>query len=97
MTFWRIVAGAEALVLMLAAWALWRLCDVLAAQSRKLSDSAVTLRLYRESRTDSDRQIRALLDQNERLARQLIDRAAESTTTPIIAVPQHFFHAKRES
>ena len=48
-------------------------------------------------RDHADAQIRALLDQNERLARQLIDRAVDSTTTPVVAIPQSFFHTRRES
>ena len=77
MTFWRAVAGVEAVFLLLLAWVLWRTLDIVAAQRRQLAELAVTLRLYREQRTDSDRQVRELLGQNERLARHLIDRAAD--------------------
>ena len=82
MMFWRMVAGVLALALMVEAWAIWTLCDVIAAQSRKLTDSAVTLRLYRESRDESDRQVRDLLGQNGRLAAKLIEIAAKVEPQP---------------
>lgn len=77
MTFWRAIAGAEAGLLLILAWALWRARNIITAQRRQIADLAVTVRLYRECRTDSDRQIRELLGQNESLARHLIDRAAD--------------------
>jgi hypothetical protein len=68
--------GASVLWMFVLAWFI----DVIGAQRKQLNAALTTTRLYRETRDDSDRQVRALLDQNERLARQLIDRAAESTT-----------------
>jgi len=97
MTFWRSIAGAEAALLLILAWALWRACDIIAALRRQLADLAVTVRLYRETRTDSDRQVRELLGQNERLARHLIDRAADIQVRPEIAVARACFQAMRES
>lgn len=47
-------------------------------QRKELDDARLVLRLYRETRSESDTQVRALLDQNERLARKLIDLAADS-------------------
>jgi hypothetical protein len=47
-------------------------------QRKELADARLVLRLYRETRTESDTQVRALLTQNERLARKLIDLAADS-------------------
>lgn len=47
-------------------------------QQKELADARLVLRLYRETRTESDTQVRALLSQNERLARKLIDLAAGS-------------------
>jgi hypothetical protein len=85
--------GASVLWVFAVAW----LIDVIAAQRKALSNAQTTLRLYRETRTDSDATIRDLLDQNTRLARQLIERAAESTTAPVMTVPQRFFHPQRES
>jgi len=74
---WIILGAVAASVLWMFAIA-WFL-DVIAAQRKVIASHETTVRLYRETRTDSDRQIRALLDQNERLARQLIDQAAEAT------------------
>lgn len=47
-------------------------------QRKELADARLVLRLYRETRSESDTQVRALLTQNERLARKLIDLAAGS-------------------
>jgi hypothetical protein len=85
--------GASVIWLFIATW----LIDVIAAQRKALSAALTTVRLYRETRDHSDVQVRELLGQNERLARQLIERAAESTTAPVITVPQSFFRAQRES
>lgn len=92
---WFLIGGLAASVIwiFLAVW----LVDVIAAQRKALSAALTTVRLYRETRDHSDVQVRELLGQNERLARQLIERAAESTTAPVIAVPQSFFRAQRES
>lgn len=68
--------GASVLWMFVLAWFL----DVIAAQRRAIAAHDTTVRLYRMTRTDADRQIRALLDQNERLARQLIDQAAATTS-----------------
>lgn len=87
------VLGASLLWLFAIAW----LLAVLAAQRTALTNSQTTIRLYRETRTDSDRQIRALLDQNERLARQLVDRAADATASPVVRVPATWFSEARES
>ena len=46
-------------------------------QRKELADARLVLRLYRETRSESDTQVRALLTQNERLARKLIDMAAD--------------------
>jgi len=67
--------GASVLWMFVLAWFL----DVIAAQRKAIAAHDTTVRLYRMTRTDADTQIRALLDQNERLARQLIDQAAAST------------------
>jgi hypothetical protein len=71
--------------------------DVVAAQRKALADTQVTLRLYRESRNDSDAQIRALLDQNERLARRLFDLKADAECAPVVTLPQAFCLARVES
>jgi len=92
---WFIIGGFAASCLWLFAIA-W-LVNVIAEQRKALDSFRTTVRLYRETRDHSDSQVRALLDQNERLARQLIDRAAESTTTPLIAVPRSFFQPRSES
>ena len=64
--------GASILWMFAIAWVL----DVLAAQRTELDRALTTVRLYRETRDQSDAQIRDLLGQNTRLARQLIDQAA---------------------
>ena len=97
MTFWRMVAGFEALVLLITAWALWRLMDILAAQRRMLTDNAVTIRLYREMRNDSDRQVGDLLGQNTRLALKIVDLAAAQGETPPPRMPVAAWPARRES
>lgn len=73
---WFIVGGCAASVLwlMVCAW----LVDVVTAQRKALDDAQLAIRLYRETRSESDTQVRALLSQNERLARKLIDLAADS-------------------
>jgi uncharacterized membrane protein (DUF2068 family) len=89
MNFWRIVAGSEAIVLLLAAWAIWRLLGVRLAQERELGRNAVTLRLYREMWTELDTQIGELFAQNDRLALKLADVAAQITPqdeNPLAAV-----------
>jgi hypothetical protein len=68
--------GASVLWAFAVAW----LFDVVAAQRKALNNAQVTLRLYRMTRDENDAQILALLSQNERLARQLIDSAAAATT-----------------
>jgi parvulin-like peptidyl-prolyl isomerase len=73
------------------------LLDVIAAQRKELDRTLTTVRLYRETRDESDRQVRALLTQNERLAHQLIDQAADSTAAPVVRVPPTWFSAARES
>lgn len=90
--------GASVLWMFVLAWFL----DVIAAQRKTISGHETTVRLYRMTRTDSDTQIRALLDQNERLARQLIDQAADiqvadTTTPPVVRVPPTWFSEARES
>lgn len=92
---WLVIGALAASVLWVFAIA-W-LIDVIAAQRKAISNAQTTIRLYRECRTDSDAQIRALLDQNERLARQLIDQAADSTAAPVVRVPPTWFSAARES
>ena len=64
--------GASLLWMFAIAWVV----DVLAAQRKALADAQTSVRLYRETQTHADTQIRALLDQNERLARQLIEANA---------------------
>jgi parvulin-like peptidyl-prolyl isomerase len=74
------------------------LLDVIVAQRTALSNAETRLRFLRDTRDESDRQVRDLLGQNERLARQLIERAAESTTAPVITIDtRDFFGARRES
>lgn len=51
-------------------------------QRNELADARLVLRLYRETRSESDTQVRALLTQNERLARKLIDLAADHMPSP---------------
>lgn len=85
--------GASALWMFAIAW----LLDVVTAQRKELTSAQTTLRLYRETRTDSDTQILALLDQNERLARQLIERAADAPASPVVRVPPTWFSEARES
>lgn len=97
MTFTQAFAAVEGAVILLGLWIVIWLLDVLAAQRKALTDTQVTLRLYRETRDQSDAQIRALLDQNERLARQLIDRAADATTSPVVRVTPTWFSEARES
>jgi hypothetical protein len=63
---------------------------VIGGLKEDLAKSQVTLRLYRETRGDSDAQIRDLLDQNTRLARQLIDAKADApprSTAPVSTWP----------
>jgi hypothetical protein len=85
--------GASVIWIFIAIW----LVDVIGAQRKALSAALTTLRLYRETRDHSDTQVRELLGQNARLALQLIDRAAASSTTATIPVPQRIFHPTRES
>ena len=93
---WVIVGACAVSVLWLMACA-W-LVDVIAAQRKALSDSALTVRLYRDHLSESDRQVRALLSQSERLARQLIEaKAIAPATTYTVAVPPSFFQAREES
>jgi hypothetical protein len=92
---WLIIGAVGASVLWLFAIAF--LLDVIGAQRTQLDRALTAQRFIRDSRDESDRQVRALLTQNERLARQLIDRAADSTTTPVITVPSSVFHTTRES
>lgn len=80
----------------LGVFALAKLFNVLVAQRRALTLISTTARLYREQRDESDGQIRAVLDQNERLAHQLLEAKAQAST-PVVAIPQSFFHARRES
>lgn len=72
---WFIVGGCAVSVLwlMVCAW----LFDVVTAQRKALEDAQLAIRLYRDTRNESDTQVRALLTQNERLARKLIDLAAD--------------------
>lgn len=92
---WFLIGGLAASVLwiFIATW----LVDVIAAQRKALSAALTTVRLYRETRDHSDGQVRELLGQNERLARQLIERAAESTGLPVVRVPATWFSEVRES
>lgn len=84
---------ASLLWMFVIAW----LLDVIAAQRKALTNAQVTLRLYRETRTDSDRQIRELLSQNERLAIQLIEAHTTMTPAPTVQVPVSFFQPGAES
>jgi hypothetical protein len=84
--------GVSILWMFVLAW----LLDVLAAQRRALTQASSSVRLYRAQRDDSDTQIRALLSQNERLAIQLIEQAAQ-VTPGVVQVPATFFQAGRES
>ena len=77
---------ASAILGAVAASVLWMFAiawflKVIAVQRKMIAAHDTTVRLYRMTRTDADQQIRALLDQNERLARQLIDQAAATTTS----------------
>lgn len=72
--------GVSVLWMFVIAW----LVDVIAFQRKALSEAMTTVRLYRETRDQSDAQIRDLLGQNTRLARQLIEQAAG---TPADAKP----------
>jgi hypothetical protein len=74
-----ISAGALVIGAFYVGW----LRTLIAAQRRTLAHNQVTLRLYRETRNDSDAQIRDLLDQNTRLARQLIDAKIGTTTSAV--------------
>jgi hypothetical protein len=76
--------------------ALAKLFNVLVAQRRALTLIGTTARLYREQRDESDGQIRAVLDQNERLAHLLLEARAQASAS-VVAIPQTFFHAQRES
>lgn len=72
---WLIVGACAVSVpwLMVVFW----LIDVVTAQRKAMDDAQLVLRLYRETRNESDTQVRALLTQNERLARKFIDLAAD--------------------
>ena len=85
--------GVSVIWMFAIAW----LLDVIAVQRKTLSSTQTTLRLYRETRTDSDATIRDLSSQNTRLARQLIERAADSTAAPVVRVPPTWFSEARES
>jgi len=74
--------------------------DVIAAQRKAIASHDTPVRLYRMTRTDSDRQIRELLSQNERLARHLIEHAIDppdSSAGPVVRVPSTWFSEARES
>jgi len=73
------------------------LLDVIAAQRQALTQAQSSIRLMRHMRDESDTQVRVLLGQNERLALQLIDRAASPSTGQVVALPSTFFDPRRES
>lgn len=84
-----------------ATTALWaapmaRLAGLCRSQRKALADAALTIRLYRESFADRDRQVRDLLDQNVRLAQQVIAAKAVAPAYTV-AVPPSFFQAREES
>lgn len=67
---WFIVGACAATVawLIIGAW----LVDVIAAQRKALADAQLAIRLYRDTRNESDTQVA-----HRRLARKLIDLAAD--------------------
>lgn len=89
------VVGAVA---MTALWAvpMAQLVGVCRSQRKALDGAALTIRLYRESFADRDRQVRDLLDQNVRLAQQVVAAKAIAPTYTV-AVPPAFFEAREES
>jgi len=92
---WAITGGI--LVSLLWMFVVAALLDRIAWHRRALAYTQTSLRLYRDSREESNRQVGALLDQNARLARQIIDEAAGSTATAVVAMPHDFFQPGRES
>lgn len=86
MSFIQAFAVVEGAVILLGIWIVFWLRDVLAAQRKALDNAQVTLRLYRETRNDSDAQIRALLDQNERLAILLVESRGKEFN-PLLVKP----------
>jgi len=91
---WLVIGAVGASIFWLFAIAF--LVDVVAAQRQALTQAQTSLRLYRTTRDESDRQVRQLLGQNERLAVQLLERAS-STTVASIRVPGDFFQPGAES
>jgi len=89
-------AGLEGAVIILGIWIVVWLYDILAAQRKALNDTQTRLRLYCTTRDDSDRQVRALLTQNERLARLLIEAKVDAPPA-FVAVPRTFFEPRMES
>lgn len=71
--------------------------DTCARQAQQLADAQTTIRLYRDSRDESDRQVRVLLGQVERLARRVIDQAADAECAPVVTLPAPGYPAMRES
>ena len=77
-----VIAGSV-LWIFLVAW----LLDVIGGQRQKLSDQALSIRFYRDSRDESDRQVRDLIGQNSRLAAKLIELAAREAAATKPAAP----------
>lgn len=92
---WVLLGASIASVLWLVAFA--RVLVALADARRALATAFAHVRLVRSQREESDRQVRELLIQNERLARQLIDRAAEASRAPVVTLPSNFFRPRVES
>lgn len=77
--------------------------DTAARLAQQLADAQTTIRLYRISRDESDAQVSVLLGQVERLARKVIDLAADAAaredleSAPVLTLPAHRYPAMRES
>jgi hypothetical protein len=88
--------GASLLWMYAIAW-VWH---VLATQAMALDAAQISLCLYRETQGHSDAQIRALLDQNERLARQLIEAKAQCAASGTLTTsfrPDPWLASRRDS
>lgn len=71
--------------------------DTVAQQHRRADADRMTIRLTRDARDESDRQVRVLLGQVDHLARQVIDLAADAECAPVVTLPSHRHPALRES
>ena len=95
--------GAQRLALTCIETRLRLYMDTAARQAQQLADAQTTIRLYRISRDESDAHVRVLLGQVDRLARKVIDQAADASaredleSAPVLTLPAHRYPTLRES